>query len=305
MAIVRFLVCLAAVVLASSGPGFGQEAPSPGNTNTPINPFDPNAPPDGPKTNLIAPGDPIFGGSGVPVPYEEWEQRQNADERLTAFGTDILGDGIDPHTGSIVFTHTDVSLPGNSALPVTLTRKRAQGYHYHWSEKQEFGDWQYVVPRITVTSMEPWVGNRCSNSFAQNFPVQPTSTSQPGVLQVFTQATRQQYSQGLIMDVPGQQGQHILEAPASDKFPANATHATSSNFYLYCGSASDGGEGFIAVGPNGDTYRFDRYISRRALNYGTIGGGYNALLERSVEILAATEVTDVHGNWVRYDYDTQ
>lgn len=40
------------------------------------------------------------------LPAVELEKRQKADERLRVFGPDLLGDGIDPHTGSIQFSTT-------------------------------------------------------------------------------------------------------------------------------------------------------------------------------------------------------
>lgn len=59
------------------------------------------------------------------LPVIEWDKRVNADERLKAFGTDLLGDSIDPHTGSLSFQHTDVSIPGNyDYLKVTKNKKR-------------------------------------------------------------------------------------------------------------------------------------------------------------------------------------
>jgi hypothetical protein len=45
-------------------------------------------------------------------PWIEYEQRMNQDQRLTAYGPDLLGDSIDPNTGQISFEHTDVVLPG-------------------------------------------------------------------------------------------------------------------------------------------------------------------------------------------------
>ena len=57
-------------------------------------------------------------------PIVDWQRKQNADQRLEAFGENVLGDAIDPHTGSLQFKQTDISLPGNSHLPVELTRQR-------------------------------------------------------------------------------------------------------------------------------------------------------------------------------------
>ena len=72
--------------------------------------------------------EPGFDGSTTSEPTEpiiEWEKHQNADQRLTAFGDDLMGDGIDPHTGGITFEHTDIVLPGNSGLDVSIRRRRA------------------------------------------------------------------------------------------------------------------------------------------------------------------------------------
>ena len=60
-------------------------------------------------------------------------------------------------------------------------------------------------------------------------------------------------------------------------------------------------EGIIATAPNGNTYRFDRFIQHRYKDLGYVNG---TPLQRQAYILAATEVTDVNGNWVRYVYDS-
>ncbi|MEM9740411.1 MAG: hypothetical protein AAF829_11125 [Pseudomonadota bacterium] len=237
----------------------------------------------------------LFADAQPAIPLEDWEKRQNADERLTVFGDDIMGDAIDPHTGSIVFTHTDVSIPGNRQLQVALTRRLSQGFLYHHTVDAEFGNWELVVPRIKVTTIPDWDGDRCSDTFQQNFPNQGTGSGSS-----YVSITRDQYSEGVIMDIPGYSGQPLLENPNGAHWPSSATHVTTQNFYLYCGAASDGGEGFVAKAPNGDTYRFDKYIVHKAppLNFSNGPGG-----NRSIQMLAATQVTDIHGNWVRYDYD--
>ncbi|MEL6688617.1 MAG: hypothetical protein AAFP97_13505, partial [Pseudomonadota bacterium] len=224
----------------------------------------------------------------------EWERRQNAEERLTPLGIDLMGDQIDPHTGSISFTHTDISLPGNFDIPVSLTRKLSQGFLYADSVDAEFGDWSYDVPRIIVTSAEqkPFDGNRCSESFGAQF-------------NLFNDNTRfwagDQYTNGVKLHVPGSGSQEILEKSANDPmWPTGATHVTTKNWYFTCGTASDGGEGFIGYSPNGDIYNFDRVIT---MDKNGLGDGAN-VLPRKTYILAATLITDVNGNTVSYQYDT-
>ena len=83
---------------------------------------------DGAATSsfLGGPGDGGGGGESAPyAPKTEWHKRQNAEERMQAHGHDLLGDSIDPATGGISFETTDVSLPGNSALPVAITRSQS------------------------------------------------------------------------------------------------------------------------------------------------------------------------------------
>ncbi|WP_176780380.1 hypothetical protein, partial [Maricaulis salignorans] len=95
----------------------------------------------------------------------------------------------------------------------------------------------------------------------------------------------------------GGSSEAVLENPRGAPWPSNATHVTNSNWYFTC----QGNNTFIGHAPNGQTYRFDRHIVRDAMP----GGAFNdGSLNRDTHILAATEVTDQHGNWVRYTYDS-
>ena len=258
------------------------------------------------------------GGSTAAVPLTpalEWDKRKEVGERLSALGNDIMGESIDPHTGSISFRHVDIDLPGNSALPVALIRELTQGYFHRYTVDAEFGDWHYAVPRLhVITAVQnasyssQWRGARCTqpnNVFA------PALYSNADPTQMTSYAYPVQYSNGLLLDIPGHGAQHVLsKSPnVSQPFPAAANYVTAKHWYLMCGTATDGGEGFIAIAPNGDRYRFDRYIERAHRNLGAMvpsGGnaGASRIIPRVRGQLMATEVTDVHGNWVRYDYDS-
>lgn len=105
-------------------------------------------------------------------PILDWQKRLTVQDRLTSFGDDLMGDSIDPHLGSLVFEHTDVILPGNNALDVSVRRRLTQGYKYDEGVNVEFGDWELVVPKITAIALTQygWAGQRCSGDWAQNFP---------------------------------------------------------------------------------------------------------------------------------------
>lgn len=241
-------------------------------------------------------------------PVIEWDKRAEVGERLTGLGLDLLGDSIDPHTGSISFQHTDINLPGNSGLPVSLTRKLSQSYFYSLSVDAEFGDWNYDVPRLHVTTayaVNAWAGTRCTNPASTFAKRQYSNSSGSG-----SYAYPVEYSNGLIMEVPGQGSQQVLQPSPNVAlpFPSSAKYVTSENWYLTCGSANDGGQGFVAHAPNGNTYYFDHYIEYLDTKMGSItidGGnaGASKHIARTKAMLMATEVTDVNGNWVKYEYD--
>lgn len=237
-------------------------------------------------------------------PSIEWEKRQGAESRLEAFGPDLLGDGIDPHTGTIQFSHTDVSIPGNFDLEVAIHRKRSQGSFFKRSVHAEFGDWQLDVPRIHVTLPHDlaWNQNRCSDDFDVTFPT---------IYQTGPVYEPSRYSNGLIMDIPGDGGKQILESPTGAHWPAGTKHATVDNWRFTCISSTDtngsaSGEGFLGHAPNGDKYYFDKYavldgpiLGDRALQATT------TYLFRKRHMLFASRVEDVNGNSVDYTYDNQ
>ncbi|NJM35399.1 MAG: hypothetical protein HC850_12595, partial [Rhodomicrobium sp.] len=248
------------------------------------------------------------------TPGVEWEKRQDIDQRLRSYGPDLMGEMIDPHTGSIVFEHTDVSLPGNSGLEVAIRRKRSQGYLYRWtagaSVNVGFGDWDLQVPRIqVVTSPNGWTGERCNKSFLVSFPPYgqaPNGPWGPGL----TSISANQYSNGLLLEVPGRGSQQLLESPLGAHWPTGANaprYVTAEGWTLTCINDQDltngGNDGFLATAPNGDQYRFDRFYSHANQNLGTVSSGKQQGMGRLKATIAATEVTDVHGNWVRYTYD--
>ncbi len=286
----KFWLTFTVWLVLTSAPAFALQNLQPNDDDEP----EPIAPqPIGPQ-----PPSALSGSTLAEEPQQDWEKRQNPDERLRSYGPDILGDQIDPHMGGISFEHTDVSLPGNSGLEVAVRRRISQGYAYGESTNVEFGDWQIAVPRISVVTAVSggWTGNRCSSDYAATLPNIPAGGSSR-LLQ------RHDYSNGVTLDVPGAGSQQILENPAGAHWPGAASHVTPDGWYLTCTSASDGGQGFFAYAPNGDRYRFDRFIKRPYAKMGSLAKGKQGGTGRGKTLLAATQVTDVHGNWVNYTYD--
>ncbi|MBO9489465.1 hypothetical protein J7384_03725 [Endozoicomonas sp. G2_1] len=232
-------------------------------------------------------------------PIVDWERKQNAEQRLEVFGDDFLGDAIDPHTGSLVFNHTDINLPGNSSLAVALSRKRTTGFSYRDGVDAEFGDWTLSVPRLSVLSLDkkPWKGARCSQSTDSLLGIVNEGN---GLDRAAVILTPNDYTNGIQLEAPGYGSQRVLDKRSISIWPTAAKKITLSNWYFTCSSASDGGEGFIGHAPNGHVYRFDKAYSLDAPKMGLMGASPR---NRKYYILAATQVSDVNGNWVKYHYD--
>jgi RHS repeat-associated protein len=244
--------------------------------------------------------------SGEPLqPWIEYEQRMNQEQRLTAYGPDLLGDSIDPNTGQISFEHTDVVLPGNSKLDVSVRRRVSQGYLYAEGVNVEFGNWQYAVPRIVAISRTAgWTGNRCTQSLGTSFPQIPMTGSNP-----VQYLQNWEYSNGIQVEIPGQAAQQMLKGSPAH-FGAGTTWTTAENWRFTCGITAknsanqNSGEGFIGYAPDGTRYEFDRYIKHDFRPLGALMSAKTYGTPRAKSILAARKVTDVNGNTVTYTYDS-
>ena len=245
----------------------------------------------------------------------DWTERHEPNAGLTAHDNDLLGDSIDLKSGRLSFETVDVSLPGNSKLAVELRRRLNPSQ----MQSGAFADWQLAIPTIsTKILMDEWYsGNRwgkvrCSSTLQSAIPNASWPTHWGG-----TALLPSKYSDGVILDVPGRTTTQILDKTVSAGWPASADKVTVNGWYLECISNIDGAgtEGFVAVAPNGDRYTFDQIIypwNRKSefdiwqvaswspggtppINWAEIGVYY--------DILGVSEVTDVHGNWVHFNYD--
>lgn len=238
-----------------------------------------------------------LGGGALSIESRiEFDYRTAAQERLTVLGVDLFGDEIDPHTGTIAFKHTDISIPGNNRLPVELTRTLRQGPEYK-HDNAEFGDWTVSVPSLKVVSSidEPWQGNICTASFDDQFDTVWVSDS-------VTAATVANfvYNNGIMFYWDGDV-EPLLERNFKQAWPTNAKYVTNSLWYFTCHN-NQNKEYFIGHSPEGFQVRFDKVIQRNAMDLNIM---YIWDIHRNTYILAVTEITDSHGNWVKYDYDAQ
>jgi len=226
------------------------------------------------------------GGSSESVGFEyntvmsNYLSARGSDSSLTSLGYGLMGDSYDPDTGSVRFKQVDVSLPGNSSLPVEFTRRTngasllPRGYPvstalgYIW----DF-DLPYAVSRVDQGKTGN-CGSDISNRRAQ-----------------------EQLSIGTKVYLP-----NIGEETLGKKFdsaPADFQAGTKKHSLAKCRS----GGGYIIKDVAGNTYEMGRRtVTSFTQDIPVIGGtSYRAYIDNVY--WHVTKVTDVHGNWVKYSYN--
>ena len=251
----------------------------------------------------------------------DWSERIPEGWDINPHDYSLMGDSINKQTGELTFEHVDVSIPGNSALEVAIRRKLNPS---HWANN-EFANWQLEFPAIhtklptatypSFVSQYPpsfrWGAQRCSAPLVESLPNWWSHTTQSYV-------SPHRYSDGVTLDIPGEGRQVLLDNPNGSSWPSAAQKVTADGWYFTCIPNADGhgGEGFYGYSPDGRRYRFDKRIIRASVSGGTTWTVYNAPATQTLisgrshvfydyNILAASEVVDQHGNWVRYVFDSE
>lgn len=251
--------------------------------------------------------------------FEEYDKLIQNRTAVGTLGNDLFGDQISLYSGALEFTQTDVSLPGNDALPVSIGRRftpvqdRFQAGH--------FGDWQLEIPHLhgVFDSNRPWTvpvnpGNPATDAYLRctHFGAPPSSTGTSGG----GSFAPQEFWQGNFFYLPGAGDQEILrkglvEVPTDGNAYALVTKSGAAVRCLaeLTSHSMAAGEGFEVVTPDGIRYRFDHLVTRYspALSKGSPAPEARApvsyLLRRKEVWILPTTITDRHGNTVTYTYD--
>lgn len=252
---------------------------------------------------LILAASPSFAEEEVTVP-----QKEPPSMHLSMLDASSLGDTYDPASGSVGFSVTDVSLPGNSSLPVEFTRT------YNAGNKREFqlgtangnepwglGYWSVDVPyvhgifidgtqsNIQITQNDGWTADKeCTGDVLEFLGIGTGSSATWRVV------SPDEWWQGKFLHIPGQVSEALI--PGVGLYTGE--QVTSTNHKITnCFTRTDGGEGIEAMGPDGTRYRFEHVVER-------IGPTDSVFLQsaRRARFLLATLVTDKFGNTVTYNW---
>jgi RHS repeat-associated protein len=238
---------------------------------------------------------------------EEFTRKIQSARAIAPLGTDLFGDSTDWYTGTTTFRVVDVDIPGNNALPVRIARVLSSAPPEGPTAPDFMGDWELELPHLSSVFPQnnAWrlpstTQNRCSSG----------AVVPPNMF--YTQGTfsTEEYWRGYFVSIPGQGKTHMLWRNS-----AYTPQPTDGNIYpwvtvghtqLRCGIAlaNGTGEGFVAVTPDGTTYRFDWLISRPFSIYTERrpGSQFTYSLNRDEVRIYATRVEDRFGNYVNYTY---
>lgn len=230
--------------------------------------------------------------------------------RLAPHGNDLMGDMIDKNTGGITFEHTDVSIPGNSNLEVALRRKLVQGSKSYTPYQQGFSEWvidlpiAYTAYGFQSTAQEPQFNNGCLEEYG-SMRIDGSLGGRGGTLDLDWRI----FTSGVTLHVPGQGVSGYQADPMQPQDPKSnwITAPDTRDHANRCATQ--------VIAPDGTKYKFGRHTFRKAESFrapytsflnsparGHVFSTFLGDLTRKYAVFLITEVEDVNGNWVRYEY---
>ncbi|NHA16189.1 RHS repeat domain-containing protein [Thioalkalivibrio sp. XN279] len=275
----------------------------------------------------------VAGGLGFPGlagaddAKERWEEHGElvrSRQSIDPLGSGLFGENVNYYSGGLSFYHADISIPGNSVLPVAIGRSYAvTDLRNKRVRDLPFADWDLDLPYVqgVYAAQSGWVrngspaGSRCSvNQLSELEPPTHGTVDIP----IFGS----DYWNGIQMNLPGRGGEDLhlannhstsLLSPSATQVPAPAGGpwywVTANNDRLACLPTiqNGSGEGFRAVTADGVEYRFDRMAMTvepdlREKVFDQAGAPISATVSRRRVRLYATHVEDRFGNWVAYSY---
>jgi YD repeat-containing protein len=226
-----------------------------------------------------------------------------------------LGEQIDPYIGALSFRQVDLALPGDAGPSIIVSRRlmtKNRDYWYIGSKSHQFmADWELEIPSISTIRAQgtdapetlPASAMWTSGSTCRDMGRPPTFFNDEG--DVFLAET---YWHGYFLDIPETGPQAMLARTTSTQIPGTARYVTRNNWIVEClpgaarnASGANVGAGFVATSPAGTKYFMTRY-SDRLMRPSTMVGTYYLRMAKST--LFVTEVRDVHGNSVYYQYNS-
>ncbi len=248
------------------------------------------------------------------TPQEQYAKVVNGGETVSAVDGGAFGETVDLSTGGVEFITTDVSIPGNSSIPVAFGRRRS--IEIGRTSDYQLGDWDIDVPFVegTYAQGQGWVvagtgaasAMRCANATS-------VTAARPGPVVRGSGASSitfqdQDYWLGTHLQLPGAGRQELLVNDQLISQPAAGgpfRFVTSGHWFFACNplDSSGDGDGFKAFSPDGLIYKFNHMVTSPGptLLWPRTGGNYPLARERVR--LYVSQVADRFNNVVNYNWN--
>ncbi len=262
---------------------------------------------------------PSFAQPSFDVSFQrDYAKLVKSGESPSALDGGLFGESVNLSTGATEFKATDVDVPGNFPIPMSIGRRFSVESRGNPLTRYPFGDWDIDVPYMsgiygatgtTVTWQVTPDGT--PNQYRCTTP-QTRFEARPPVLSATVEMQPEEYWQGIHMYVPGAGSQEVLHfSDAAISHPTDGgayKWVTKGNWFLKCTAGLDAGspgsgDGFVARSPDGLIYQFDYMVEVDHPGMEIITGlPSNAQVVRKQIRLYATKVSDRHGNEVNYQW---
>ncbi|HVJ61793.1 MAG TPA: RHS repeat-associated core domain-containing protein, partial [Tahibacter sp.] len=250
---------------------------------------------------------------------EEYAKQIKAAETISPLTGDLFGDSVSLYTGAVEFSATDVTLPGNNALPVAFGRRFAIESRGEGATRFLLGDWDIDIPHISSVHIQGqgWkvdLGAGGASSLRCAGPQDPGQAAPPALDYGSPPAhwLPDEFWVAPTLYIPGRGSNAVLFANPNLTQPTAtrelAKWSTKDNTFLYCTPLASGsagqGDGFIARTSDGLAYKFDHMVT---MPYASLihrtGQTAARIVPREEARLYPTAVWDRHGNSVTYTWN--
>lgn len=249
----------------------------------------------------------------VPTWREEYDKRLKYGDLVEPLKGEVFGEQVNLYDGSIGFKATDVSIPGNDSLAVSLSRSYSRG---DGSSESPLADWELDIPSLSGV-----YGDLPETAAAGYWTpaARCTTVGAPPPLDVWNRRHTQivnfnthTFWDGVRLSLPGGGGEPLLGGSGDTRQPQPqfgqpAPWNSKGGWTFSCLTAlksGQPGEGFLGHAPDGAKYYFDWMVVRNntSATLQPFGPESNALLKRKRVFLYPSQIVDRFGNWVRYEW---
>lgn len=274
-----------------------------------------------PRPPRIDPHPSVEGGSGAVQVWEEYGKAFKSRNSVAALDASVFGDSVDLSNGALSFSVTDVNVPGNSSLPVAITRTLSVTSRAFDSDNDRpFADWELDIPRLEGVYSTIWTAFNGSQQRCDQ------TTQPPSISVSFSINSKpanylydaDQYWSGVTAHMAGGGELMVADEPGTPRptLPGGGGNpaykwVTPGYVYFEClnalanPSATINGQGFKARAPDGSTYYFNHMAQYHEAPVGNDSAVPAPPIPRRRNVLYATKVEDRFGHWVQYHYDNQ